>query len=176
MDPVGDDRTRAARCDRRQYPHRSWRAGRHDRVDLRRSPSPVHHRDPRTRSHPGLSTGLVAMAPPPSTSRPHQPLPATAGHAVLSVTTYGWSTRHRQGRRGHRNWTASTYCASTTPPEQRGHRARLQAAAGGRTRLARLKQVLDLRPVFHRLEDRIRAHVLLCWLALLLIRVVEENH
>jgi hypothetical protein len=31
-----------------------------------------------------------------------------------------------------------------------------------------MKSVLDLRPVYHRLEDRIRAHVLLCWLALLL--------
>jgi hypothetical protein len=29
--------------------------------------------------------------------------------------------------------------------------------------------------VFHRLEPRIRAHVLICWLALLLIRVAE-NH
>ena len=27
----------------------------------------------------------------------------------------------------------------------------------------------------HRLEDRIRAHVLLCWLALLLIRIVEHE-
>jgi hypothetical protein len=32
-----------------------------------------------------------------------------------------------------------------------------------------------LRPVYHRLEERIRAHVILCWLALLLIRVAE-NH
>ena len=38
-----------------------------------------------------------------------------------------------------------------------------------------MKQVLDLRPVFHRLEDRIRAHVLLCWLALLLARIVETQ-
>jgi hypothetical protein len=29
--------------------------------------------------------------------------------------------------------------------------------------------------VFHRLEPRIRAHVLLCWLALLLIRVAERR-
>ena len=36
-----------------------------------------------------------------------------------------------------------------------------------------MKQVLDLRPVYHRREDRIRAYVLLCWLALLLIRVAE---
>jgi hypothetical protein len=28
--------------------------------------------------------------------------------------------------------------------------------------------------VFHRLEHRIRAHVLICWLALLLIRVAEN--
>ena len=38
-----------------------------------------------------------------------------------------------------------------------------------------MKSVLDLRPVYHRLEERIRAHVLLCWLALLLARVAE-NH
>jgi hypothetical protein len=37
-----------------------------------------------------------------------------------------------------------------------------------------MKSVLDLRPVYHRLEERIRAHVLLCWLALLLIRVAEN--
>ena len=38
-----------------------------------------------------------------------------------------------------------------------------------------LKSRLDLRPVYHRLEDRIRAHVLLCWLALLMIRIVENR-
>ena len=38
-----------------------------------------------------------------------------------------------------------------------------------------LKSRLDLRPVYHRLEDRIRAHVLLCWLALLMIRIAENR-
>lgn len=38
-----------------------------------------------------------------------------------------------------------------------------------------LKHVVDLRPIHHRLEDRIRSHVLLCWLALLLIRVAENE-
>jgi hypothetical protein len=38
-----------------------------------------------------------------------------------------------------------------------------------------MKQVLDLRPVYHRREDRIRAHVVLCWLALLLVRVIETT-
>src|SRR3954463_5629686 len=37
-----------------------------------------------------------------------------------------------------------------------------------------MKQVLDLRPIYHRREDRIRAHVWLCWLALLLMRVAEN--
>jgi hypothetical protein len=36
------------------------------------------------------------------------------------------------------------------------------------------KGALGLRPVFHHREDRIRAHIQLCWLALLLIRVIEN--
>jgi hypothetical protein len=36
------------------------------------------------------------------------------------------------------------------------------------------KGALGLRPVFHHREDRIRAHIQLCWLALLLLRVVEN--
>ena len=52
-----------------------------------------------------------------------------------------------------------------------GYKQLLEVERGWRD----MKQVLDLRPVFHRLEDRIRAHVLLCWLALLLVRVVETR-
>lgn len=37
-----------------------------------------------------------------------------------------------------------------------------------------MKSSLGLHPVFHHREDRIRAHIQLCWLALLLIRVVEN--
>jgi hypothetical protein len=37
------------------------------------------------------------------------------------------------------------------------------------------KSSLGLRPVYHYREDRIRAHVQLCWLALLLIRVAETR-
>jgi hypothetical protein len=37
-----------------------------------------------------------------------------------------------------------------------------------------MKGALALRPVFHYREDRIRAHIQLCWLALLLIRVAEN--
>ncbi|MFG2525409.1 hypothetical protein [Streptomyces sp. NPDC048527] len=50
-----------------------------------------------------------------------------------------------------------------------GYKQLLEVERGWRD----MKQILDLRPVYHRREDRIRAHVLLCWLALLLIRVAE---
>ena len=52
-----------------------------------------------------------------------------------------------------------------------GYKNLLEAERGFRD----LKGILELRPVFHRLEHRIRAHVTLCWLALLLIRVVERQ-
>lgn len=38
-----------------------------------------------------------------------------------------------------------------------------------------LKSTLSLRPVYHRKDERIRAHVLLCWLALLLVRMAEHE-
>lgn len=38
-----------------------------------------------------------------------------------------------------------------------------------------LKSSLRIRPLFHRLEERIRAHVLICWLALLLCRIAERE-
>ena len=52
-----------------------------------------------------------------------------------------------------------------------GYKNLLEAERGFRD----LKSTLELRPVFHRLEPRIRAHVLLCWLALLLIRIAERR-
>jgi hypothetical protein len=52
-----------------------------------------------------------------------------------------------------------------------GYKNLLEAERGFRD----LKSDLLLRPVFHRLEHRIRAHVLICWLALLLTRVAERG-
>lgn len=52
-----------------------------------------------------------------------------------------------------------------------GYKNLLEAERGCRD----LKSSLLLRSVFHRLEHRIRAHVLLCGLALLLIRVAERR-
>jgi transposase len=36
-----------------------------------------------------------------------------------------------------------------------------------------LKSTLSLRPVYHTKDERIRSYVLLCWLALLLVRIAE---
>jgi hypothetical protein len=52
-----------------------------------------------------------------------------------------------------------------------GYKQLLQVERGWRD----MKQVIDLRPIYHRKEDRIRAHVLLCWLALLLTRTIETT-
>ncbi len=69
------------------------------------------------------------------------------------------------------------YLLSTSDPDLSaedvalGYKNLLEAERGFRD----LKSTLDLRPVYHRIEPRIRAHVLLCWLALLLIRVAERR-
>jgi len=52
-----------------------------------------------------------------------------------------------------------------------GYKQLLEVERGWRD----MKQVIDLRPVYHRKEERIRAHVILCWLALLLIRIAETT-
>ncbi len=52
-----------------------------------------------------------------------------------------------------------------------GYKQLIEIERGWRT----LKHTLDLRPVYHRKQERIRAHVLLCFLALLLTRVIEAE-
>lgn len=50
-----------------------------------------------------------------------------------------------------------------------GYKQLLQVEDAFRT----LKTTLRLRPMYHRLEERIRAHILISWLALLLVRIIE---
>jgi hypothetical protein len=52
-----------------------------------------------------------------------------------------------------------------------GYKALYEVERGWRD----LKHVIDLRPAYHRREDRIEAHVQICWLALLLMRVAETE-
>ncbi len=68
-------------------------------------------------------------------------------------------------------WLLRTSDVTLTPEDlAAAYKQLLQVERGWRD----MKGALALRPVFHHREDRIRAHVQLCWLALLLIRVVEN--
>jgi hypothetical protein len=68
-------------------------------------------------------------------------------------------------------WLLRTSDATLSPEDlAAAYKQLLQVERGWRD----MKGALGLRPVFHYREDRIRAHVQLCWLALLLIRVVEN--
>jgi hypothetical protein len=61
---------------------------------------------------------------------------------------------------------------SLTPADlAHGYKALYEAERGWRD----LKHTIDMRPTYHRREDRIEAHVQLCWLALLLLRVAETE-
>ncbi len=68
-------------------------------------------------------------------------------------------------------WLLRTSDPTLTPDDlAAAYKTLLQVERGWRD----MKGALGLRPVFHYREDRIRAHVQLCWLALLLMRVVEN--
>jgi len=68
-------------------------------------------------------------------------------------------------------WLLRTSDTTLTPNDlAAAYKQLLQVERGWRD----MKGALGLRPVFHYREDRIRAHVQLCWLALLLLRVVEN--
>ena len=68
-------------------------------------------------------------------------------------------------------WLLRTSDSTLTPDDlAAAYKQLLQVERGWRD----MKGALGLRPVFHHREDRIRAHIQLCWLALLLLRVVEN--
>ncbi|MGH3444387.1 MAG: IS1634 family transposase, partial [Nocardioidaceae bacterium] len=68
-------------------------------------------------------------------------------------------------------WLLRTSDATLTPEDLAAAYKQLLAVERG---WRDMKGALRLRPVFHHREDRIRAHIQLCWLALLLIRVAEN--
>jgi Transposase DDE domain len=69
-------------------------------------------------------------------------------------------------------WLLRTSDATLTPEDLAAAYKQLLAVERG---WRDMKSSLGLRPVHHRREDRIRGHIQLCWLALLLIRVVENT-
>jgi len=69
-------------------------------------------------------------------------------------------------------WLIRTSDDTLTPTDlANGYKQLYQVERGWRD----LKGALRLRPVFHHREDRIRSHIQLCWLALLLVRVIENG-
>jgi hypothetical protein len=67
-------------------------------------------------------------------------------------------------------WLLRTHDQTLTPDDLAAAYKQLVAVERG---WKDMKGALRLRPAYHYREDRIRAHVQLCWLALLLIRVAE---
>ena len=68
-------------------------------------------------------------------------------------------------------WLLRTSDDSLTPTDLAlAYKQLLEVERGWRD----MKGSLGLRPVFHHREDRIRSHVQLCWLGLLLMRVIEN--
>jgi len=82
------------------------------------------------------------------------------GHAAIA------RERHLDGK-----WLLRTSDLTLTPDDLAAAYKQLIAVERG---WRDMKGALALRPVFHYREDRIRAHVQLCWLALLLARVAEN--
>ncbi len=69
-------------------------------------------------------------------------------------------------------WLLRTSDDSLTPTDLAvAYKQLLEVERGWRD----MKGALGLRPVFHHREDRIRSHIQLCWLALLLIRIIENS-
>ena len=100
-------------------------------------------------------------------SNPHLLDPQVAGHRAVIDKATATREAHLDGK-----WLLRTSDQTLTADD-------LAAAYKQLTQIERgwrdLKSSLGLRPVFHYREDRIRAHIQLCWLALLLIRVVENG-
>jgi hypothetical protein len=90
----------------------------------------------------------------------------TGGGLLRVDAATGNAESHLDGK-----WLLRTSDATLTPEDlAAAYKQLLQVERGWRD----MKGALGLRPVFHHREDRIRAHVQLCWLALLLLRVVEN--
>jgi hypothetical protein len=93
-----------------------------------------------------------------------------AKHIILDIGEGSLSWRRDQDSINAEAATDGIYVIRTPVPEQTLDAAGTVAAYKGLSRLERdFRSIkaddLDLRPIFHRLEDRVRAHVLICTLA-----------
>jgi Transposase DDE domain len=93
-----------------------------------------------------------------------------AKHIILDIAEGRLSWQRDQDSLGAEAATDGIYVIRTPVPEQTLDAAGTVAAYKGLSRLERdFRSIkaddLDLRPIFHRLEDRVRGHVLICTLA-----------
>ena len=97
-----------------------------------------------------------------------------AKHFELAITEHLWPGNARPPRSAPRPpSTAYTWCAPASAQTQPGP-AEVVGAYKDLAKVERdfrsLKAIdLDLRPIYHHLEDRVRAHVLICMLAAYLV-------
>ena len=160
----GEGRTRQGRTRRR---------GRSARSRARTPSAKARARDAATRQ----DQTDARRSPRTRTDAPSAPCATTAPSAADLRQTAHRAAAHRPGQDRRRGTPRRQVPAVHRDPDLSaedvalGYKNLLEAERGFRD----LKSTLELRPVFHRIEPRIRAHVLLCWLALLLIRVAERR-
>src|SRR6185503_12821573 len=86
----------------------------------------------------------------------------------MSATTISPGTVTRPPSAPRPRWTASTSSAPASLPatwtSRHGHRLQEPLSGGTRFPVPQADD-LDLRPIHHRLEDRVRGHMLICMLA-----------
>ena len=158
--------------------------GRHRR---RHDARPVHHlpqpRPGRPRPHRARPAPHPARRPdrrqrhprPPTPGRPRRPPPHQARLPPIPAQTSGGLLRIDRGAVAAEERLDGKFLLRTSDPTLTaedvavGYKQLLEVERGWRD----MKSTLDLRPVYHHLERRIRAHIVLCWLALLLIRLTE---
>lgn len=154
----------------------------HVRAELERIKT-LRDRAAKTPAKPAAKTN--GKTPGKADGKPVEPAHVKAECALRDHPAYGrWVRQQPTGRLviDRAKVTAEErldgkYLLSTSDPDLSaedialGYKNLLEAERGFRD----LKSTLELRPVHHHLEPRIRAHVLLCWLALLLIRVAERS-
>jgi transposase len=117
--------------------------------------------DPRMRGHKKAACALLSH-------RTHGRYLREAGNGKIAIDM----VKVRAEERLDGKYLLSTSDDSLSPEDVAlGYKQLLQVERAFRT----LKTTLELRPVHHRKEDRIRSHVLLCWLALHLVRVAERE-
>ena len=122
------------------------------------------------RGHPRLRHPILPEVPQPRRRHPLRPHPGTADRpgGLLRVDKARCKTEANLDGKYLLRCSDPHLSAADIAV---GYKQLLEVERGWRD----MKQILDLRPVYHRLEERIRAHVVLCWLGLLLIRVIETS-